>query len=174
MLTTVFTTFAISNNILPYLLSRALTHYFTPTTQQYALLKSFSLLLLGLFLSSLATLNFSLAFLVGLLAAPLTYIPLPSPFSSSSTLRLIGKGLLAVMLSAIAPPTVLAVGCYCWGLSVKEVLVQAAYGWDVWGMNTQVVVWCVWWPAWVMGGVLLFGRPREEVEEEEKAGEVVI
>ncbi len=44
-------------------------------------------------------------------------------------------------------------------------LKEAAFGWDVWGMNTQVVVWCVWWPAWVTGMVLLFGRPRQEGED---------
>lgn len=162
MFTPVFTIFAITNNFLPYFLSRALTIYFAPTTQQYALLKSFSLLLLGLFLSSLATLNFSLAFLVGLLAAPLTYVPLPS--TSPSTLGMMGRGFTAVLLAGMAPTMVLVAGCWCWDLSVKEVLVQAAYGWDVWGMNTQVVVWCVWWPAWVMGGVLLFGQPMSEDE----------
>jgi glycosylphosphatidylinositol transamidase len=161
MLTTVFIAFAIFNIALPYILSKALIHYFRPTAQQYLLLKSFSLLILGLFLSSLATLNFSLAFLVGLLAAPLTYIH-PIPSSSTSSLSLLLKAVLAILLSAFAPTTVIAAGSWAWGLSVKEVLVQAAYGWDVWGMNTQVVVCCVWWPAWVMGGVLLFGRPREE------------
>ena len=54
-------------------------------------------------------------------------------------------------------------------MGIGEVLKEAAFGWDVWGMNTQVVVWCVWWPAWVVGMVLLFGRPREEVEEEMKS-----
>jgi glycosylphosphatidylinositol transamidase len=45
------------------------------------------------------------------------------------------------------------------------VLKEAAFGWDVWGMTTQVVVWCVWWPAWLVGMVLLFGNPREEKVE---------
>ena len=83
MLTPIFTIFATLNTILPFLLSKLLTHYFAPTAQQYHLIKSFSLLLLGLFLSALATLNFSLAFLVGLLAAPLTHM---QPITSSSPL----------------------------------------------------------------------------------------
>src|ERR1700760_1121148 len=107
MLIAVFTIFAVVNNLLPYILSVLLTHYFKPTVQQYHLIKSFSLLLLGLFLSSLATLNFSLAFLVGLLAAPLTYI---HPLPSTSTLSLILKSALALLLSAIAPTTVLVAG----------------------------------------------------------------
>jgi glycosylphosphatidylinositol transamidase len=164
MLNTVFIIFAVFSNILPFILSTAITHYFSPTTQQYLLIKSFSLLLLGLFLSSLATLNFSLAFLVGLLAAPLTYI---QPIPSSSIVVIAGTGALALLLAGISPTTVLAAGSWAWGWTVKEVLLQAAFGWDVWGMNTQVVVWCVWWPAWVMGGVLLFGRPRRDGGDKE-------
>jgi len=162
MLTTVLTIFALCNNALPFILSTSLTHYFAPTAQQYHLIKSFSLLLLGLFLSSLATLNFSLAFLVGLLAAPLTYI---HPIASTSTWSLVVKVVVGILLGLIAPTTVLAAGSWYWGLGIKEVLTQAAFGWDVWGMNTQVVVWCVWWPAWVVGGVLLLGKPRDDIEK---------
>jgi glycosylphosphatidylinositol transamidase len=53
-------------------------------------------------------------------------------------------------------------GSWYWDLRIEEILKQAAFGWDVWGMNTQVVVWCVWWPAWLTGMVLLFGKPRSE------------
>ncbi len=114
--------------------------------------------MLGLFLSSLATLNFSLAFLVGLFSTPLTYIsPLPS--------RPILTGLTAIPLSLLAPTMIFMAGTWYWGLEIGEVLKEAAFGWDVWGMNTQVVVWCVWWPAWVTGMVLLFGRPRQEGED---------
>lgn len=141
--------------ILPVLLSYLLTHFFNPTIQQFQLTKSFSLLLLGMFLSSLATLNFSLAFLVGLFAAPLTYL---QPLSS----RPFTKSFLAIVTSLSSPTSVLLVGCWYWELSVAEVLKEAAYGWDVWGMNTQLVVWCVWWPAWLVGGVLLWGSPRDQ------------
>ena len=50
-------------------------------------------------------------------------------------------------------------------MTIQDLLTQAAFGWDVWGMNTQVVVWCVWWPAWLVGGILLFGELREEVSK---------
>ncbi|RDL30439.1 Gaa1-domain-containing protein [Venustampulla echinocandica] len=155
MLTPVFAIFAILNSIFPYILSTALIRYFSPTTQQYQLIKSFSLLLLGMFLSALATLNFSLAFLVGLFAAPLTYVE-PFPRRPITTVG------FALLLSLLAPTVVLLAGTYYWQLGVAEVLKEAAFGWDVWGMNTQVVVWCVWWPSWVVGMILLFGRPREE------------
>jgi glycosylphosphatidylinositol transamidase len=159
MLTTVFFVFAAVNSVLPLILSNTLTHFFAPTAQQYQLIKSFSLLLLGLFLASLATLNFSLAFMIGLLAAPLSYV---YPTVSTSIPKLVLKTVIALFLSAIAPTAVLVIGSWSWGWSIEQVLTGAAYGWDVWGMNTQVVVWCVWWPAWIVGGLLLFGKPREE------------
>lgn len=155
MLSPVFVIVALVTTILPALLSTLLTHFFHPTTQQYQLTKSFSLLMLGMCLSSLATLNFSLAFLVGLFAAPLTYLqPLPKrPFTRS---------FLAIVTSLTSPTSVLVAGCWYWELSIGEVLKEAAYGWNVWGMNTQLVVWSVWWPAWLVGGVLLWGSPQDE------------
>lgn len=163
MLPSIFIIFTVLNTLISPLASRALVEYFAPTTQQYRLIKAFSLLLLGMFLSSLATLNFSLAFLVGLLASPLAYVcPLPN--------RPILAGLLVVLLNILAPTAVLIAGTWYWELGIGEVLKEAAFGWDVWGMNTQVVVWCVWWPAWLVGCVLLFGSPRVE---EAKAKNVV-
>ncbi len=116
-------------------------------------MKSFSLLLLGMFLSSLATLNFSLALLVGLLAAPLTYV---RPLTGRPILVISG-----IILNTLAPTAVLYVGSFYWNISVGEILREAAFGWNVWGMNTQVVVWCVWWPAWLIGSIVLLGKPRD-------------
>ncbi|PBP19211.1 rhomboid protein 2 [Diplocarpon rosae] len=161
MLQAVFIFSVVLNCVLPFLLSNALITYFSPTRQQYTLMKAFSLLFLGMFLSSLATLNFSLAFLVGLFSVPLTYIqPLPG--------HPVIAGILSVPLTLLAPTTVVMAGTKYWGLSISQVLKEAAFGWDVWGMNTQVVVWCVWWPAWLMGMILLLGSPR--VEEDEVKG----
>ena len=159
MLSTVFAVFAVTATILPIIFSNLLTNFFHPTIQQYQLMKSFSLLLLGMFLSSLATLNFSLAFLVGLCAAPLTYL---QPLPTHPILRIA----LAIVQNALAPTTLLVAGCRYWNLEVGELLREAAYGWDVWGMNTQVVVWCVWGPAWVVGAISLWGSPVDEGKEE--------
>jgi glycosylphosphatidylinositol transamidase len=174
MLPTIFTIFAVLNSVFPVLISKTLTHYFHPTNQQYTLIKAFSLLLLGMYLSALATLNFSLAFLVGLLSAPLTYI---TPLSIQSlTLRSVIKGVIWVFLNFLAPTTVLVLGARGFGLEggVGGVLKEAAFGWDVWGMNTQVVVWCVWWPAWVVGMILLFGEGEGERSEGEGKAKVRI
>ncbi|KAG4028798.1 hypothetical protein MFRU_019g00860 [Monilinia fructicola] len=153
----VFAIFLVLNTFLPLTLSILLhSSYCTPPTpHQLSLIQSFSLLLLGMYLSSLATLNFSLSIIIGILSSPLSYI---RPLGHKPILAAI----LVVLLGVLAPSTVLLVGAKYWGLDVGDVLVEAAFGWDVGGMTTQVVVWCVWWPAWVVGGVLLFGRPREE------------
>ncbi|KAJ6162720.1 Rhomboid protein 2 [Penicillium chrysogenum] len=125
---------------------------FSPTAW-YHLIKSFSLLLLGLSLSTLATLNFSLSFMIGLLCAPLSFV---ARLQGSAPFRLATSSLGLVLLNLVSPPTVLLGVCWYMGISVETVLTQAAFGWDIWGMWTQVVVWCVWWPAWLIGCVLLW------------------
>ncbi|KAJ4291570.1 Glycosyl phosphatidyl inositol protein transamidase complex subunit [Collariella sp. IMI 366227] len=69
LLTPLFTLFTLLTILLPALLS----HFLTPslTIQHLHLLKSLSLLLLGTTLSTLATLNFALALLIGLLSSPI-------------------------------------------------------------------------------------------------------
>jgi glycosylphosphatidylinositol transamidase len=104
-----------------------------------------------MFLSSLATLNFSLALIVGLLSSPLSFVR-PAKHLAWS-----------VPLALISPPAVLALATALWkhaGLTaVGDVLREAAFGWDVMGMYTPVVVWCVWWPAWLVGNLVVLGRP---------------
>ncbi|KAI9680756.1 MAG: Glycosyl phosphatidyl inositol protein transamidase complex subunit [Caeruleum heppii] len=144
----IFTIFAYANLFLPYVLSFVLTYQFPPTEQQYLLIRSFSLLLLGMILSALATLNFSLALLVGLLSAPLSYV---RPLPEHRALAMVAGFLLHLM----GPSAVLAGTCWYWDTTAGDVLVEAAFGWHVSGMWTQVVIWCVWWPAWLIGSVLL-------------------
>ncbi|WEW60638.1 Glycosyl phosphatidyl inositol protein transamidase complex subunit [Emydomyces testavorans] len=73
--------FTFINILIPIVLATLLTRVYTPTAQQFLLIKSFSLLLLGLFLSALATLNFSLSLLMGLLCAPLSFVGYTEPES---------------------------------------------------------------------------------------------
>lgn len=112
--------------------------------------------MLGAILSSLATMNFSLALYIGLLASPLLYV---RPLGHKPVLA----ALHALLLNALAPTVVLYAGAAYWGVGVEEVLAEAAFGWEVGGLYTGVVVWCVWWPVWVAGNVVLLGRPKKEV-----------
>lgn len=142
--------------ILPLFLAAILSHGLGLSKpiipQQYHLIKSFSLLLLGLSLSTLATLNFSLSFMIGLLCTPLSFV---TRLRGSTPFRVATSSLGLVLLNLLSPPTVLLGFCWYIGVSAEMVLTQAAFGWDVWGMWTQVVVWCVWWPAWLIGCVVL-------------------
>jgi glycosylphosphatidylinositol transamidase len=150
MLTPLFATFTFVNVLLPVFLSYLLTQAAAPTLQQYHLIKSFSLLLLGMFLSSLATLNFSLALIVGVLASPLSFVhPARSPATRVVT---------TALLNAISPPAVLLAGAAYWGADITSVLREAAVGWHVCGTYSPVVVWCVWWPAWLAGSMVVLGR----------------
>lgn len=153
MLYEVFVAFCVINIILPFLVSEFLIRSFHPTSQQYTLLTSFSLLLLGMFLSSLATLNFSLALIIGLLSTPLSFI---RPISSHPIIALV----IGLFLNLLTPGAVVYAGSWYWEISIVTVLKEAAFGWCVWGMRTGVVVWCVWWPAWLIGVVVIWGRPR--------------
>jgi glycosylphosphatidylinositol transamidase len=157
MLTPAFTVFAVINALLPHGLSHLLTAYYKPTTQQYQLTKSFSLLLLGMFLSSLATLNFSLAMLVGLLASPLSFMR-PWPQSPAA------RWACTVLLNAVTPTALLALASVFGGRGISDLLREAAFGWDVAGVYTPVVVWCVWWPAWLCGCVIVLGRPEAKAK----------
>ncbi len=151
MLSGAFTLFCLASAALPSVVSHTLSTFWTPTAQHFQLTKSFSLLMLGMSLATLATLNFSLAFLVGLLASPLSFV--------QPTRSIVARYLMAGLLSAVAPPVVIYTAAQMLGLSVADVLREASFGWNVWGMYTAVVVWCVWWPAWLVGMVNALGTP---------------
>ena len=111
-----------------------------------------------MFLATLATVNFSLSFYIGLLSSPLSFIGLsPAPASPSAKSASTGSSpkriVDNVVLHALAPPVVAFGICWAVGVSVETVLMEAAFGWRVWGLWTQVIVWCVWWPAWLAGAV---------------------
>ncbi|KAF4463581.1 glycosylphosphatidylinositol transamidase [Fusarium albosuccineum] len=150
LLSPAFAIFSVISAVLPFIISQLLTLVSKPTIQHFQLTKSFSLLVLGMCLSTLATLNFSLAFLVGLLASPLSFVkPVKNPVLRWS---------LAGLLNIVAPPTVVYAAAQVWGISIADLLREASFGWNVWGMYTPVVVWCLWWPAWLVGMVNVFGE----------------
>lgn len=166
MHTPIFILFAILNVALPHLASHVLTTNFRPTLQQYSLMQSFSLLLLGMFLSSLATLNFSLALMVGLLSTPLSFV---RPWPALPAARWAST----LLLNLLAPTAVLALWSVYWSGwgNLGEVLREAAFGWRVWGMYTSVVVWGVWWPAWLVGAIAVLGRPGAEAKTTRAVGQ---
>ena len=146
------------NFLLPTVLVTCVQRQMRLTPQHLLLLQSFSLLVLGMFLATLATLNFSLSLFVGLLSTPLTFTR--NPFSSSVDAKdvfssHVRKYVSTLVLQLLSPPVVVWTVCYIWDVKLGEMLGEAAFGWKVNGLWTQVVVWCVWWPAWMVGGVLV-------------------
>lgn len=157
--------FTLTSLLLPSLLALSISHSIFLSPHHLLLAKCISLLLLGMFLATLSTLNFSLALLVGLFSTPLSFLgtppiadPSPSfiPYASSSSGRETksSKVLASVLLHFLSPPVVAFAGCSWWGVDVGEMLLEAAFGWTVSGLWTQVAVWCIWWPAWLVGAVV--------------------
>ena len=134
------------------------------TIEQYVVIKSMSLLILGLFLTVLATLNFSLSIFLGILCAPLAFVN-----------RTPGKPSLAAMqyfLLTLLSPAGVSLGLlgYTQFLlgqgDATEWLMKFAFGWNVWGSwGVLVGVGCIWWPAWTVGSMLVassfFGQQVE-------------
>ncbi|KAF1946702.1 Glycosylphosphatidylinositol:protein transamidase, GAA1 component [Clathrospora elynae] len=117
------------------------------TLQALTLIQCFSLLLLGMFLAALATLNFSLSVLIGVACVPLSFVR-----------RSTNMGINAVQLGMLAllnPCMVVQIGTKLLGGNLAEILVTAAQGWHIWGLWTQVVVWLVWFPAWIACSVVV-------------------
>ncbi|USP73138.1 hypothetical protein yc1106_00412 [Curvularia clavata] len=117
------------------------------SAQALCLLQCFSLLLLGMFLAALATLNFSLSVIVGVACVPLSFV------RKSASSR--GTAVQLLVLALLNPVLVVQTGTKVLGASLLEVLMQSAIGWHVWGMWTQVVFWLVWFPAWLVGAIVV-------------------
>jgi glycosylphosphatidylinositol transamidase len=103
-----------------------------------------------MFLAALATLNFSLSVLVGVLCVPLSFV-------RSSTHNGLNAAQLAV-LAVLNPCLVVQLGTTLMEGDLAHVLIVAAQGWHISGLWTQVVVWLVWFPAWVVSTVVVASR----------------
>ena len=126
-----------------------------PTNEQYILTKSLSLLVLGLSLTVLATLNFSLSMFLGILCFPLAFV--------DSTSRKPGLAVIQYLVLVIMSPMGIALGLggYCFFFLgrdevIMEWLGRFAFGWNIWGSwCVPVSVLCIWLPAWTVGATLV-------------------
>jgi GPI-anchor transamidase subunit GAA1 len=118
-----------------------------------ALIQSLSLLALGISLSTLSTLNFSLGFFVGVLCAPLTFVRPLSTYKHHPRLRLfLSFGIMQVF----SPLNWLyLISQLEFRSSVSDVVHLYLFAWKVGGTWTPFVWWCIWWPAWLVGLVTL-------------------
>lgn len=117
------------------------------------LIKSFSLLALGICLSTLSTLNFSLGFFIGVLCSPLAFL---RPVSTFSNRKIWGTILAIVAMQLISPLNWFhIIATLEFGEQVSELARIYCFAWKVWGAWTPLVWWCIWWPAWLAGLVVL-------------------
>jgi glycosylphosphatidylinositol transamidase len=152
-LPTLYLTTANATTLFPLLIAWFLAELRPLSPQENTLIHAFSLLLLGMILAALATLNFSQSFLIGVLAAPLSFVRR----TDRTWLTVVQLLLLAV----INPVMVAQWSAKLLGADLDAVLVLAAQGWAVWGLWTQVTVWLVWFPAWVCATVVVAGGAVE-------------
>ncbi|KEQ80140.1 Glycosylphosphatidylinositol:protein transamidase, GAA1 component [Aureobasidium pullulans EXF-150] len=141
---------------MPAILAFALRSTLRLSPQTFTLIQCFSLLLLGAALSTLATLNFSQALFVGLLASPLSFVrPFSPPRSWPIAVKVLLGVLSVVVMVATSPPAALQAFGFVTGKSFDEVIAAAAWAWRVERVWTGVTIWVLWWPAWVCGGLAL-------------------
>ena len=140
-----FITTANVTSVLPFVASIVFHHFECFRQQDITLMQCFSLLFLGMFLAALATLNFSLSFLIGVLTTPLSFVRR----TDKSWLN----GAQMVVLVLLNPVMAAQLGTWLLGGDLAQVLVKAAQGWHIWGQWTQLVVWLVWFPAWAVGSI---------------------
>ncbi|KAI7142888.1 hypothetical protein KC352_g29252, partial [Hortaea werneckii] len=156
--------------ILPYGAAKTLVQRGL-TKQQVQITQSFSLLLLGATLSTLATLNFSLAFVVGLISARLCFVR-TRPRPAHPTANIAVGTLTALAHSITSPPVVIYV--LNWYLAkgkgwydVSWLLYEMAQGWVAQDVYTSFVIWAIWWPAsvmiciWLILSAAVFDVPNE-------------
>ncbi|KAK5957618.1 Glycosyl phosphatidyl inositol protein transamidase complex subunit [Knufia fluminis] len=146
----------------------------TRISQFHMIVKSLSLLVLGLELTVLATLNFSLSMFLGVLCAPLCY----AGYYKHSAPRAMASLIAVVLFNpfVITNAAILAAkltGYYDGNMGMNDVLKvwleQISFSWMVSGSyGVPVGVFCVWLPAWTVatiGTVSSFGMDDERKVE---------
>ncbi|KAK4497490.1 hypothetical protein PRZ48_011941 [Zasmidium cellare] len=163
-ITFAFAALAISSYLLPIYLSGVLVRVWDASVQQLQMLQSFSLLFVGATLSTWATINFSLALIVGLLASPLSFIrPITlgtSPTEPNALLNIVHAVATSFVWLITSPPLALFALSWYLGKDITWMLVEIAKGWAAQGVWSILVIWSVWWPAWVLGGIVLVSSIR--------------
>lgn len=87
---------------------------------------------------------------MGLLASPLAFVR-----ASRSPIVGIPQ---ALVLAALSPPIAMyALNIWYEERGLDVVLVELAKGWVAQRVWTEFVLWGVWWPAWVVGGIVVGG-----------------
>lgn len=155
--------------VLPAVISALLVRLWKVSLQQLQIMQSFSLLLLSAELSTLATLNFSLAFVIGIMSSPLSFVrPIQRPAQNISTweyaIKLAVSIVAVLVYNAVCPPGVLSFASDFFDKPMDWLLLEMARGWNAQGVYTAFVIWALWWPVWVICGIVLYSGTFMELQ----------
>lgn len=146
---------ALGTTVLPYMAAFFLRTNGFATQQMLTLIPCISLLILGIALSTLSTLNFSLGLLIGLAASPLALVQAPTLQPATHKNKSKDKAIAIaslVVLHIFSPPAIIYVASALLTNAapgdVRELLLLASEAWTVHSTYTALIVWLVWWPAW--------------------------
>jgi glycosylphosphatidylinositol transamidase len=115
---------------------------------QATLASALSLIALGMLLTALATINFSLSLIIGVLCFPLLF----ARTSCSATSQIAGRCILL-----LTSPLVILLGiCMTWKLQVEDVVSMLAFSYTHLHVWTPLAVWGIWWPAYMLGSIVVF------------------
>ncbi|CCG80708.1 putative GPI transamidase component [Taphrina deformans PYCC 5710] len=115
-----------------------------------ALLNSFSQLVLGMFLSAIATINFSLALSIGVMSFPYSFI---GPVHNKVQQIPIRVALLVLT----SPMSILYLFCTFTGIDWRDVVVDVVFGYEWLHVWTPLAIFGVWWPAYFLTSVVVSG-----------------
>ncbi|KIV96354.1 hypothetical protein PV10_00235 [Exophiala mesophila] len=147
-----FTILSLCTLVLPAILASIITSTpsNSPTVEEFTLIKSLSLLVLGLSLTVLATLNFSLSMVLGLICIPLAFVDRTPNRPRLATLQYL---VLVILSPAGVAAGLLGYAHVALGKDglLLEWLARFAFGFNIWGSwGVPVGVLCIWLPAWVI------------------------
>lgn len=89
---------------------------------------------------------------MALLATPLGFV---RQLSTERSIQVLLSVAAVVSMAVVAPPTVLCGVSWYLGKDVWWLLQEMARGWGALGVWTSLVVWALWWPAWIIGGTVM-------------------
>lgn len=126
----------------PALLSRTLPH------DDLILVDSYSQIMLGMFLSAIATVNFPLSLFIGIVAFPITFI--------RPTEHKIAQILVRVALLVFTSPmSILYLFCAFTGMDWRELIMDVMFGYEWLHAWTPLAIFGVWWPAYFLTSVAI-------------------
>lgn len=114
------------------------------------LIDSFSQIMLGMFLSAVATINFPLALAIGVIAFPTSFV---RPAQN----KLVQISIRVLLLLFTSPVSVIYLYCTFTGTDWKSIMLDLVFGYEWQHVWTPLVVFGVWWPAYFLSSTVVSG-----------------